>query len=287
MASCRWSETDRARAGRCSRRRHASPRSSCSPSRSWSPALFVVLAGADEAVNETAETPLLGRPGARRRRRARRRTTVRPRPPQGQLGGAQLLHVRLRAVRAGAPRARRASPSSSGARAPTAPSSTPSSTTTTGDGSRSSSPSRAATGRSCTTTTGRSPSPSACPRCRRRGSSIPTASCAAGPSPRVTAELPRRPAAAAAGAVVRVTAATGAQAAGRDGSRSLLVVVGLPRRRRRRDRRARRRPSERIDDLAQPRRLPGVRRRERVRVAEQRVRSTSATRSPSGSTRAS
>ena len=65
--------------------------------------LFVVLAGADGAGNETADTPLLDRPAPAATRRVRRRHGVRPLAPQGQLGGAQLLHVELRAVPARAP----------------------------------------------------------------------------------------------------------------------------------------------------------------------------------------
>ncbi len=65
--------------------------------------LFVVLAGADGAGNETADTPLLDRPAPAATRRVRGRHGVRPLASQGQLGGAQLLHVELRAVPARAP----------------------------------------------------------------------------------------------------------------------------------------------------------------------------------------
>ena len=71
-------------------------------------ALFVVLAGRRRRRQRDRPTsPLIGNVGARRDGRARRRHAVRPLAAQGQLGGAQLLHVQLRAVPPGAPRAGR------------------------------------------------------------------------------------------------------------------------------------------------------------------------------------
>ena len=74
--------------------------------------LFVVLAGAEPSTDETAETPLLGQPAPEAIGELADGDAVRARPPQGRLGRPQLLPVELRAVPAGAPRARRASPTS-------------------------------------------------------------------------------------------------------------------------------------------------------------------------------
>ena len=90
----------------------ASRRSSPSPSPSSSPGCSSCSPAPTRRPNETAETTADGPAGAGGRRRAGRRRAVRPRPPQGRLGGAQLLPVELRAVPAGAPRARARSPSS-------------------------------------------------------------------------------------------------------------------------------------------------------------------------------
>ena len=67
--------------------------------------LFVVLAGAEPNAGEIVGFAVARPAGARGDRHARRRHAVRPVAPQGQLGGAQLLRPRLRAVHAGAPRA--------------------------------------------------------------------------------------------------------------------------------------------------------------------------------------
>ena len=81
-------------------------RSSRSPSPSCS-AGCSTCSPAPRAARGDRRHAAAGPTGARRRRRARRRSAVRPRPPQGQLGGRQLLRPRVRAVRPGAPRAAR------------------------------------------------------------------------------------------------------------------------------------------------------------------------------------
>ena len=120
--------------------------------------LFVVLAGADSSTDETADDAAARPAGTRGDRRAGRRRRRSISPGARASGSWSTSSSRLRAVPAGAPRPRRASPTSRPRSASTAPSCTPSCTTTPRPTSRSSSPPRVATGRSCSTTTGRSPS---------------------------------------------------------------------------------------------------------------------------------
>ena len=92
--------------------------------------LFVVLAGSDASTDETADTPLLGQPAPEAVGELADGSPFDLARRKGELGRAQLLRVRVRAVPAGAPRARALRRPAGRAR-PTAPSCTRSCTTTT------------------------------------------------------------------------------------------------------------------------------------------------------------
>ena len=130
----------------------ASRRSSPSRSRRDRLRCSSCCASSDSRRRDRRSSPLIGRPAPRASSTDDDRA-VRPLPPQGQLGGLQLLRPHLRAVRRRAPRTGRVR-RAAGAPAPTAPSCTPScSRQTTRRRSARSSPSTAATGRSSATPT--------------------------------------------------------------------------------------------------------------------------------------